>query len=45
MPTTLLGITRNVMRTLLKRHGLLHDSVYVRGSSEQEWGISADARQ
>lgn len=43
--STLLGITRNVMRTLLKRHGLLHDSVYVRGSSEQEWGISADARQ
>ncbi len=33
----LLGITRNVMRTLLKRHGLLHDTGYARGSAEGEW--------
>ncbi|MDQ8035949.1 MAG: sigma-54 dependent transcriptional regulator [Pedobacter sp.] len=32
----LLGITRNVMRTLLKRHGLLADSGYAR-NSEVEW--------
>ncbi|HEX6590777.1 MAG TPA: sigma-54 dependent transcriptional regulator [Moraxellaceae bacterium] len=33
----LLGITRNVMRTLLKRHGLLADSGFARGEVEGEW--------
>ena len=30
----LLGISRNVMRTLLKRHGLLTDSGYGRGGED-----------
>lgn len=32
----LLGISRNVMRTLLKRHGLLADSGFTRASDETE---------
>lgn len=36
--SALLGITRNVMRTLLKRHGLLADSSYPRsGDTEADW--------
>jgi DNA-binding NtrC family response regulator len=45
----LLGVTRNVLRTLLKRHGLLEDGAFTpersqdRGASDRSW--SPDTRQ
>lgn len=42
----LLGISRNVMRTLLKRHGLLADTGFARSedhTNEQDENFSADA--
>jgi DNA-binding NtrC family response regulator len=43
----LLGITRNVLRTLLKRHGLLDDHAFApggaadRGPSDRSWSLDA----
>lgn len=41
----LLGITRNVMRTLLKRHGLLHDNGFGRGGLEEDWDLDSHSVQ
>jgi DNA-binding NtrC family response regulator len=37
----LLGISRNVLRTLLKRHGLLQDGAFAEGASERRWSLEA----
>jgi DNA-binding NtrC family response regulator len=37
----LLGISRTVMRTLLKRHGLLRDSSYNNASREKDTAVAA----
>ncbi|MDB6086867.1 MAG: sfnR [Gammaproteobacteria bacterium] len=37
----LLGISRNVLRTLLKRHGLLHDGVFARDRAlDRDWSLT-----
>jgi DNA-binding NtrC family response regulator len=37
----LLGITRNMVRTLLKRHGLLSETPFSRGVQEGQWSLDA----